>query len=422
MGRLLKAPITVALDQLYLDPNNPRLARDQRPGYADPTGFFAEDVQAKLERQIRNRYRLGGLLKAILGMGWLPVDALLVWEPPQAPGRYLVVEGNTRVVALRTIRRNLERERTRLLQARALDDVAQIREASDRVGRHERVVEASTQLQVSPVEADSPAELAETVPPLLGVRHLAHAQEWGPWAINFYLLSLYRQLWADTHAGAAVRLDDALLAQIATTAAMSTTKTRWCIQTATAFLAFRARFQERLTEGQAMVDDDQAYFGRLLEPGYPRERFQIRDDELTLAPAMEEALFRWVFSRPRRSADGSANPNVLRGPDDIRLWDRLARYDAQHETTFAQGLDPERPEQARPIAELEIEYLAHRCQQSPIDTLRELIGKLKRVDVGMLRERREEIGPLVEEVSQLSRDLHAMLAAVDAREEQTPAL
>ena len=415
MSRLLKAPITVTLDQLYLDPNNPRLAREQRPGYAEPEGFFAEDFQAELEQQIRNRYKLGGLMKAILGMGWLPVDDLLVWEPPQTPGRYLVVEGNTRVVALRTIRRNLDRERTRLLQARAVDDVAQIRDAADRVERHERVVEASTRLPVSPVEAASPAELAETVPPLLGVRHLAHAQEWGPWAINFYLLSLYRQLWADAHAGAPMGLDDALLPRIAATAAMSTNKVRWCIQSATAFLSFRARFQERLPQGEAFSDNDQAFLSRLLEPGYPRERFGIRDDQLKLAPEMEEALFQWAFARPRRSADGGANPNVLRGPDDIRLWERLARYDAEHETHFAQGLDPERPEQARPMAELEVEYLAHRCEQSPIDTLRELIGKLKRVDVGMLRQRRDEIGPLVEEVSQISRDLKGMLAAVDGR-------
>jgi hypothetical protein len=416
MGRLLKAPITVALDQLYLDPNNPRLARDQRPGYADPEVFFSEEFQAELERQIRNRYRLGGLMKAILGMGWLPVDALLVWEPPQTPGRFLVVEGNTRVVALRTIRRNLERERTRLLQARALDDVAQIRDAADRVERHERVVEASRSLPVSPVEAVSPAELAETVPPLLGVRHLAHAQEWGPWAINFYLLSLYRQLWADAHAGAPLRLDDALLPRIAATAAMSTTKVRWCIQSATAFLSFREHFQERLPQGEAFSDNDQAFLGRLLEPGYPRERFGIRDDDLTLRPEMEDVLYQWAFSRPRHSADGGANPNVLRGPDDIRLWERLARYDAEHETHFAQGLDPERPEQARPMAELEVEYLAHRCQQSPIDALRELIDKLKRVDLGMLRERREEIGPLVDELLLLGRELHDMLAAVDARE------
>jgi hypothetical protein len=400
MGRLLKPPITVGLDQLYLDPNNPRLARDQRPGYADTEAFFTDDVQAELERQLRNRYRLGGLMKAILGMGWLPVDALLVWEPPQTPGRYLVVEGNTRVVALRTIRRNLESERKRLLQARALDDVAGIREASDSVERHIRVVEASMHLSVSPVEADTPAEMTETVPPLLGVRHLAHAQEWGPWAINFYLLSLYRQLWADTEGASPMRLDDVLLARVATTAAMSTLKTRWCIQSATAFLSFRAHYKDRLPEGETIVDNDQAFFSQLLEPGLPRERFGIHDDDLTLRPEMEEVLFCWAFSRLRHPADGAANPNVLRGPDDIRLWNRVARYDAQHHTTFAQALDPARPEQARRMAELEVEYLAHRCQQSPIDTLRELIGKLKRVDVGMLRERREEIVPLVEEVSQ----------------------
>ncbi len=44
----LKAPIRVSLDRLFLDPNNPRLAATEKPGYA-----------ASKEEQ-RRRLRHGG--------------------------------------------------------------------------------------------------------------------------------------------------------------------------------------------------------------------------------------------------------------------------------------------------------------------------------------------------------------------------
>jgi hypothetical protein len=404
MSTLLRTPIAVALDQLYLDPNNPRLAREERPGYANPAAFFGEEAQLALEGQLRHRYRLAGLVRAILGMGWLPVDAILVWEPPQMPGRYLVIEGNTRVVALRTICRGLERETARLLRARALGDGAQMEDAADRVARHERVVRACEAIEVRPVEARSPAELAETTPPLLGVRHLAHAQEWSAWAVNLYLLSLYRQIWAAEHGRAPLRLEEAILARVAANAALSASKARRAIQTATAFLHFRDRFFGQGAGAESLTDDHQAFFARLLEPGHARVRFRIGDDDLALATDMEEVLRRWAFSQPR----------ILRSADDIRLWNRLARYDVKHHTGFAARLDPEQPERARPMAETELDYLAHRGAQSPVEALRGLVERLRHLDLATLRSQREEIAPLVEEVLHRARDCQAALAALQA--------
>src|SRR5260370_5794694 len=95
----IKYPIKVSLDRLFLDPNNPRLANEHRPGYANPGTFFEEGVQAELEQQIRKRYRVGALINAILGMGWTPVYAMLVWTPPPTPGLYFVGAADTRPLA-----------------------------------------------------------------------------------------------------------------------------------------------------------------------------------------------------------------------------------------------------------------------------------------------------------------------------------
>src|SRR4030095_9480131 len=116
----LKPAIRVPFDRLYLDPNNPRLGGTRAPGYADPTKLFDDKVQAKLEARMRKSYKaLKDLVASIVNMGWMPVDAILVWETPGAPGHFVVVEGNARTTALRTIRHEHDRERARLVKARA---------------------------------------------------------------------------------------------------------------------------------------------------------------------------------------------------------------------------------------------------------------------------------------------------------------
>ena len=413
MSAILEAPITVSLEQLYLDPNNPRLAREERPGYEHAAEFLGVEVQAELQRQLRHRYRLTGLVSTILKMGWLPVDAILVWELPQLPGRYLVVEGNTRVVALRTIRKAWEDESARLLRAQARGDARAEAEARERLVRHEAVVRASERLEVHPVPAASPAELAERLPRLLGVRHLSHAQNWRASAVNLYLLALYREAFADAHEDAPLRFDEELLARVAQGTAVSVWRARRGVQTAAAFLQFKSRFAARLPAGETFAEDDQAFFTRVLEPGHARDRFGVAEGDLELRPDAEEALFAWAFRLPRRQGDGVLNRNVWRSPDDVALWNRLARYDEEHGTAFAGWLDPEQPASARPICEIELEYLSHRGHQSPIDALRGMLDTLRRVQVETLRARRDELRPLVADVIRLGRDLEGMLGVID---------
>src|SRR5512134_3627275 len=115
----LKPAVRVPFERLYLDPNNPRLGGARQPGYDDPMQLFDEKVQLRLEARMRKSYKaLKELVASIVNMGWMPVDAILVWETPGSPGHFIVVEGNARTTALRAIRREHERERARLLKAR----------------------------------------------------------------------------------------------------------------------------------------------------------------------------------------------------------------------------------------------------------------------------------------------------------------
>lgn len=411
----LQDPIKVSLDRLFLDPNNPRLAKEERPGYANPSAFFEDELQAELEQEIRRRYRVSGLMSSILGMGWTPIDSILVWEPPATPGRYLVVEGNTRTVALRTIRRGYERERARLARARDRRqmDPTHFLEQEALVARYDRVIAATDEVEVYPVAARDAAELAAQLPRLLGVRHIAHAQQWKPYATNLYICSLYRQHFPSLYGDVPLRLEDAVLEQVAGLVSLSLWKVRRAIQTATSFGHFKEAYADRLPPGESFSDQDQAYFQRLLEPGYARQRFGFRDDDLWLSPEMEEVLYLWAFAKPRGDGYSIENKNVFRNGDDIGLWTRMARYDDQHKTGFALQLDPERPERARPMAELELEYLAHRNDQSPLETIQSLLATLKRVEVETLRARRAEIRPAIDEMLRLGQDYQAILGAID---------
>ena len=406
----MRAPIRVPFDRLLLDPNNPRLADEHAPGYDDPARLMDSQVQAELEERVKRVYRVRPLVSSILGMGWVPIDPILVWELPGARGHYLVVEGNTRTVALRHIRRTLEKERARLgrLSGRESEALATTREA---VARHEQAVAATAEIEVVPVEAHGTAELHEVLPKLLGVRHLTNAQKWKPHAVNLYVYGLYERAFRESHGEKmAIHMDDAPLGAVAATLSQSPYRLRRGIQSAAAFSSFRKSFTPRLPKGESILDVDQDWFIRIFEPGHAYRSFGVKDADMALSPEMEEVLFDWAFSKPR--GEDEKNRNILRDPDDISLWNRMARYDAEHGTRFAQALDPRHPTKARPLVHTEATFDAHREQQSPVEVLSSLADKLRHLDVGTLRGRKDEIRPVLDDIGRLARDAKKMLSAL----------
>jgi hypothetical protein len=263
---------------------------------------------------------------------------------------------------------------------------------------------------VLPVSAKGPQDLAQSLPRLLGVRHLSHAQKWRPYATNLYVFSVYRQLFAETCGPDALRLDDGVLHQCAELVSLSAWKVRRSVQAVLAFNHFRTAYEDRLPTGESFSDDDQSYFLALLDPGHAREEFGYRDDTLWLQPEKEEVLFRWAFARPRRG-DG-LNRNVLRSADDLRLWARMSRYDERYHTRFARQLDVSRPDKARPMAELELELMAHRVQRSPLETMQALVKTLKETEVETVRAQHAQIRPVIDEMVALGTDYLRMLDAI----------
>jgi hypothetical protein len=415
----LKRPVSVRLDRLYLDPNNPRLALADKPGYANPAKFLDAATQERLTNRLRDSYKgIRDLIKSILSVGWLPVDPMLAWEIPRKKGHFVVLEGNTRTTALRLIRRDFEKEKRRLAKFKknAYSDPVAVQDQEEVVAAYAAVVKATETIEVSPVAASGPAELAYAVPRLLGVRHITHAQQWKPHATNFYVYTIYRQVFDNAYGSReGLKLEEPLLRQTADLVSLNAYKVRKAVQIVLSFNHFRSGFEDRLPKGESFRDDDQNYFAALLEPGYAREQFRIGHDDLWLSGDMEEVLFQWGFSKPR-GEDEDENLNILRSADDLRIWNRMARYDDRAQTRFARQIDVARPRQARRVTEVEREWLVHRVDATPVETMRSLLQNLKQMEVETIRAHHAEIRPAMNELAELVAEYQAILEAIETEQ------
>lgn len=404
----------VSFDKIYLDPNNPRIAPENPPGYSDPEALFAPNLQGDLERRVREVYDVSNLEDSIVAHGWVPIDSIIVWEHPKKAGHYVVVEGNTRTVALRSLRgERFEREQKKLEKLKKTPSrfAEELKVQEDTVARLEAIAEKTTMLRVFPVAAKTVEELQAILPRLLGVRHISHAREWKPYATNLYILSLYERLFRERYGDkGALRLEGDLVNQVGELVSLGGTKTRRNIQAASAFTHFKRDFEDRLPDGESFSDEDHYFFELILQNSYPKEQFNFKD-QLRLPPESEEVLFQWAFAKPR-SGKEDENENIFYKAESVRLWNQMATYDGKARTNFAKQLDVNAPEEARPIRVIEAEFLQHKTQRTPIDALTALLNTLQDLKVDTLVSQQEHLRPLLEKISQLVGTYEKMMKAV----------
>ena len=407
----------VPFDKIHLDPNTPRIAPENPPGYLDDNALFAEDLQQTLEERVRAVYDVANLEDSILAHGWVPIDSIIVWEHSHRPGHYIVVEGNTRTVALRALRGGrLERERKKLEKLKKTPSrfEEELRVQQDLVDRLETITSQTDQLRVFPVAAKSVDELQTILPRLLGVRHISHAREWKPYATNLYILSLYERLFRSRHGDkVTLRLEDDLVNEVASMVSLGGTRARRNIQAASAFTHFKRDYEDRLPEGETLSDEDHYFFELILQNAYPKEQFNVNKDSLRLPKESEEVLFQWAFSKPR-SGKEEDNENIFYKAESVRLWNQMATYDGKSGTNFAKQLDVNSPDEARPIGVIEAEFLQHKTQRTPIDALTSLLKALQDLKVDTLVSQQEHLTPILDRIAhQISRYQKMMKAVAD---------
>ncbi len=156
-GRLKLTPLS--LQDILLDPNNPRLYGERETTTRIPDARIAETkVQESTFSKIGSRkFGVGDLRNSILQVGFLPIDKIVV--RPINGGKYVVVEGNRRVAALKWIIRDHE--------------------------EGELTLEDTTIKTLSAVEClilETDADWVEQDRWLIqGVRHVSGVKDWGPY-------------------------------------------------------------------------------------------------------------------------------------------------------------------------------------------------------------------------------------------------
>ncbi len=396
-------PFELALDQIALDPNNPRIAPKPAPGYTDPALIFDPEIQAKLVVAVYEKYKAADLEASIIEQGWTPVDQILVWQHPSGKGS-IVVEGNTRVSLLKRLPERLERETKKLERLnKAGAPQSQVNPQNALIGKIEQLMADTRTVTVYPVIAKDAAELRLKLPRLLGVRHVMPAKGWGPYATNLYIISLYESAFYAIHGeDAPLSLEPAILAQIATELPLKPDQIRKNIQAVSAFSHFRSNYEERIeAAGNKLGDGDQYFFDNILASKHARDEFGFNSDRLELSEEGEEALFQWAFSKRRESTGDdpdAINENVLQKAEDIRLWQKIARYDAKSGTTnFARRLSIANPDDATPVWRLNREADSHREQNTPIKALNDLLNGLKQIKLDTLMAQGEHLRPMLEQ-------------------------
>ncbi len=412
----LRKAVSVPIEACYPDPNNPRLALPDAPGYTDAAALFDETLRKAILEEIGNEaYGIGDLDEAIAGQGWMPIDNMLGWQHPDDTDRWVIVEGNRRLVTLHELRTTyLPKARKKLarMEAKAPSyPKSKIEEYRAQVQRLEQVIADTQTLSIVPLDAPTHQELERKLPRVLAVRHITGAKEWGNYAEDLWLLSRYEHLFADTHGeDADLFWDPATLKRVAHEASLGETTTKRQLRAAKWFSHFRAEWEDELPEGESFGKSDYYLFENISKKPWVRQKLGISEDDMAIPERGETALFTWVFKEPRTKR-AETNPNVFYRHENILVWDQMNRYDEAQGTSFANRFDVENPGEAPTMHEVEAEYLMHKATKKPHAVLDDLLRRLQEFSATQLTSEGQFLRAQLEQVRDMSGKFIKMIDA-----------
>lgn len=155
----------LSVDDLYLDPNNPRFWSEQTRNtgsIADPKVPDATNQTRALE-SIKANHGLEELRNSILRNGFLPLDRIVVRELEGAEGKFIVIEGNRRLAALKWLREGIDQG---TISEKGISDeyLKSLKDKTDSI-------------EVLVYEGDRNKDIAWI---LQGIRHIGGIREWMP--------------------------------------------------------------------------------------------------------------------------------------------------------------------------------------------------------------------------------------------------
>lgn len=153
--------LNLSTDDLFLDPNNPRFLDLTEDVRQVPTERIAEGkVQEKaLTRMLDARYEVKQLKESVRNIGFLTVDRLVALPLPQE-GKFVVVEGNRRLAAVKSL---------------LIDD------NSGEITLDDTIRASLRNIPVVVLDTEDGVNREYLTRVLQGVRHVARVRDWGPY-------------------------------------------------------------------------------------------------------------------------------------------------------------------------------------------------------------------------------------------------
>lgn len=163
----------LTIDRLLLDPNNYRFLDNVSYKKKIHKKYHLPEVQKATSRLLEQdkRYHLEELKRSILKNGYVPMERIIVVPYKFKKGAYLVIEGNRRVAALKS-----------LLQ----ENKEGVRELSP-----DQVTQFSTTPCAELIAAEKDMNHAQRV--IMGIRHVTGPQDWGAYQQAQLIVELYEQ-------------------------------------------------------------------------------------------------------------------------------------------------------------------------------------------------------------------------------------
>jgi ParB-like chromosome segregation protein Spo0J len=147
----------ISVSKLLLDPNNYRFLDRKKFKKKATNRSHEESVQRATLESLEQSYQLDELKHSIITNGYVPMERIIVVPYPAKSGFFLVVEGNRRVAALKSILKE-EQEGVRVLTAAQRTSFSNIPCA---------------------VLKSSGLSLKHAERIIMGIRHIAGPKEWG---------------------------------------------------------------------------------------------------------------------------------------------------------------------------------------------------------------------------------------------------
>ncbi|HMG88185.1 MAG TPA: ParB/Srx family N-terminal domain-containing protein [Terracidiphilus sp.] len=158
------SPLTVKIEQLLLDPNNPRFSELGEDLNNVSEGRFADEkVQAfTFDKMRADVFDVSELKDTIKTLGFLPMDRMVVrrWRgnPTGTDDKYVVIEGNRRLTALRWLI--------------SLHEIGKENFSAEQLNNF-------TNLECLLLDDEAAPSTASLILP--GLRHVSGIKEWGPY-------------------------------------------------------------------------------------------------------------------------------------------------------------------------------------------------------------------------------------------------